>query len=60
MKGLGEASGDVIADAGNSDPVAKKVYESFLKFRKNAVAWTKVTDQAFADARLLPFRYGKA
>ena len=60
MKGLGEASGDVIADAGNSDPVAKKVYESFMKFRKNAVVWTKVTDQAFADARLLPFRYGKS
>ena len=59
MKALGEAAGDVVSDAGSADAVGKKVYESFQKFRKTAVVWTKVTDQAYGDARLLPFRYGK-
>lgn len=59
MRALGEASGDVVADAGNGDAIARKVYDSFMKFRRNAVVWTKVTDQAYGDARLLPFRYGK-
>jgi len=59
MRALGEASGDVVADAGSGDPVAKKIYESFMKYRKSSVVWTKVTDQAYGEARLLPFRYGK-
>ena len=59
MRALGEASGDIVADSGNGDDNAKKVYESFMKFRKSAVVWTKVTDQAYGEARLLPFRYGK-
>jgi TRAP-type mannitol/chloroaromatic compound transport system substrate-binding protein len=60
MKALGEVSGDVIAEAGNSDEISRKVYDSFLKFRRNAVVYTKVTEQAYGDARLLPFRYGKS
>jgi TRAP-type mannitol/chloroaromatic compound transport system substrate-binding protein len=59
MRALGEASGDVVADAGAGDAVAKKVYESFMKYRKASVVWTKVTDQAYGEARLLPFHYGK-
>lgn len=60
MKALGEAAGDVVAAAGAADDISKSVYESFLKFRRNAVVYTKVTEQAFGDARLLPFRYGKS
>ena len=59
MRALGEASGDVVADAGSGDPIAKKVYESFMKYRKASIVWTKVTDQAYGEARLLPFTYGK-
>jgi len=59
MKALGEVAGDVITETSMSDEISKKVYDSFLKFRRNAVLYTKVTDQAYGDARLLPFRYGK-
>jgi TRAP-type mannitol/chloroaromatic compound transport system substrate-binding protein len=60
MKALGQTAGDVIEEAGTSDEISRKVYDSFLKFRRNAVVYTKVTDQAFGDARLLPFKFGKA
>ena len=60
MKALGGAAGDVVAAAGAADAISQNVYESFLKFRRNAVVYTKITEQAFGDARLLPFRYGKS
>jgi TRAP-type mannitol/chloroaromatic compound transport system substrate-binding protein len=59
MRALGEASGDVVAEAGSGDAIARKVYESFMKYRKASVVWTKVTSHAYGDARLLPFTYGK-
>lgn len=58
LQAVGEASGVVTAEAGAGDPMTKKVYESFLKFRKQSIAWAKIADQAFWDARLLPFKYG--
>lgn len=54
---IGKVSGEVVAEVGTSDPFTKRVYESFLKFRKNAIAWGKVADQAYMNARLLPFKY---
>jgi len=60
MRTLGETSGDVVSELGTGDAVATKVHDSFIKFRRNAVAWTKVTDQAYGEARLLPFRYGRS
>ena len=50
---IGEASKDVLADAGKKDAMAKKVYESFIKFRQEAVGWTKLSDQNYANKRAL-------
>ncbi len=55
LQAIGEASGHVAAE----DDFSQKVYESFLGFRKNAMTWSKYADQAFLDARLLPFTYGE-
>jgi TRAP-type mannitol/chloroaromatic compound transport system substrate-binding protein len=57
LNALGEASGDVVATVGLSDPLAKRVYESFLKVRRGAISWSKIADRAFINARLLPFKY---
>ena len=38
--------------------MTQKVYDSFLAFRKKAIAYSKLSDQAYWQARLLPFKYG--
>lgn len=55
---IGSASGKVVAEAGSSDAMTGKVFASMIAFRKNAIAWSKLSEQAFLNARLLPFRYG--
>ena len=53
FKGMGEAAKDVLASAGASDPMTKKIYESFLDFRKKAVSWSKLSDQSYMNKRAL-------
>jgi len=50
LKGL---SDEVVAETAEKDPMSKKVYESFLKFRAQAVAWHRVSEQAYLNARSL-------
>ena len=57
MGAIGEASGQVVREAGQSDAMTKKVYESFINFRKKAIAWSRYSDQAYSNARALPFKY---
>jgi TRAP-type mannitol/chloroaromatic compound transport system substrate-binding protein len=54
---LGKISGEVVAEVGNADATTKRVYESFIAFRKNSVTWSKISEQGFLNARLLPFKY---
>ena len=55
---IGEISGEVVAEVGASDAMTRRVYESFLKARKEQISWSRLGDQAFWQARLLPFKYG--
>ena len=57
MNAIGEAAGQVVADAAAGDPLTGRIYNSFIDFRRNAIAWSRFSDQAFWEARLLPFRY---
>jgi TRAP-type mannitol/chloroaromatic compound transport system substrate-binding protein len=55
---LGNASGEVIQEALDSgDPMTQKIITHFLKARTNLVRWTRVSDQGFANARLLDFKF---
>ena len=58
VRQLGAAARDVVAAVGNADAATRKVYESFLAFRKKALAWSNVADQALLAARALPFKFG--
>ena len=58
LKKVGELSGTVVAEAGNEDEFTRKVYKSFLTARKKGNAWYRISDQAYQDARNLPFDYG--
>ena len=55
---IGRISGEVVSEVGNSDALTKRVYESFLRSRKESIGWSRISDQSFWSARLLPFKYG--
>jgi TRAP-type mannitol/chloroaromatic compound transport system substrate-binding protein len=54
---IGEVSGDVVARIGNTDAFTKRVYDSFIDYRKGAITWAKIGEQGFMNARSLPFKY---
>jgi len=53
FKAFGEASKDVLAKAGESSPMAKKIYKSFMDFKKRVQGWTEISDVAYANKRKL-------
>jgi TRAP-type mannitol/chloroaromatic compound transport system substrate-binding protein len=54
---IGEVAGRVVHQVGNSDPFTKKVYDSFIAYRKQAITWAKIGEQGYMNARTLPFKY---
>ncbi len=58
VRQLGIAAAEVVAAVGNTDETTKKVYESFIQFRKKAMAWSNAANQAVLAARQLSFKYG--
>jgi TRAP-type mannitol/chloroaromatic compound transport system substrate-binding protein len=48
---LKELSDQVVAEIAGKDPMSKKVYESYSKFRKDAIAWSNVSERAYLNAR---------
>jgi TRAP-type mannitol/chloroaromatic compound transport system substrate-binding protein len=58
IKAIGEISGQVVAEAGKGDAATEKVYASFIDFRRKAISWSQLAEQAYGVARSLPFKYG--
>lgn len=59
LKAYGEACGQVIAEMRDTgDAITKKVVESFLKGRREIMAWNRIAEQGFMNARLLEYKYG--
>lgn len=57
LNGLGELSGQVIGDLAAGDALSREVMESIAKFRKQSITYAKVSEQAFYNARGLPFKW---
>ncbi len=53
LKKMGELSADVAAGIGSKDAASKKIFESYLKFRGQAVEWTRIGEEGFTLARAL-------
>ncbi|MBF0284091.1 MAG: TRAP transporter substrate-binding protein [Magnetococcales bacterium] len=53
LRRLKQLSNEVLAEVAASDPLAKKVYESFKAFRDQAAAWHRVSELAYLTAREL-------
>ena len=59
LKAYGGACGQVIAELRDGgDPITKKVTESFLKARGELMAWNRIAEQGFLNARLLEYKFG--
>ncbi len=50
---LGEAARDAIASVAAADPLAKKVHDSYMAFRKRAQAWSRFSEGAYVGNRAL-------
>lgn len=53
FKAIGTVARDVVATAGNADPLTRKVYKSFMDFRKLAMGWATLSEQTYLVKRAL-------
>ncbi len=58
LRAFGKASGEVVAEVGNSDPFTRRVYDSYMKFRRASRRWSGISERAYLNARELDFPYG--
>lgn len=57
---IGNASNEVLGELmDGNDEMTKKIIASYLSFRSSIIPWTRVGEQAFVTARLLPFPHGQ-
>jgi TRAP-type mannitol/chloroaromatic compound transport system substrate-binding protein len=55
----GRAANEVLNEVYEAGtPVVRKICEDFLAFRKDVMPWTRISEQAFINARRLPFEFG--
>jgi TRAP-type mannitol/chloroaromatic compound transport system substrate-binding protein len=57
LNGLGALAGEVLGDLAAKDSLSQEVMDSILKFRSQALAYGKISEAAFYNARALPFKY---
>lgn len=55
LKKIGGIATEVVAEIADKDPMSKKVYESFARFRKESVSYTRISEEAYTQARALTF-----
>lgn len=48
---LKQLSAEVVEEIAEQDAVSKKVYDSYLKFRNQVVAWHDISERAYLNAR---------
>jgi len=48
---FGATSEEVVAEVAGDDDLGKRIYESYIKARKNVGGWTKISEQAYTIAR---------
>ncbi len=51
LKKLLELSDQVVAEIAEKDTMSRKVYESYINFRKQAIAWGNVSERPYLNAR---------
>ncbi len=60
LEAYGTASGQVMEElVADGDDLVKKIANGFFAFRQEIMPWTRIGDQGFTNARLLPYEYPK-
>lgn len=52
---LGKLATEVVTDIAGSDPLSARVFEAVIAFRKDAVAWSNLSELTFQQARALDY-----
>ncbi|MBD3609769.1 MAG: ABC transporter substrate-binding protein, partial [Gammaproteobacteria bacterium] len=53
LKEIKKTSDQVVAEVAKKDAATQKVYNSYIKFRDEAMAWHDVSERAYLNARAL-------
>jgi TRAP-type mannitol/chloroaromatic compound transport system substrate-binding protein len=53
MKALKKLAKEVLDEVAASDPMSKKVYDSFLKFQSNVSSWNAITEEPYQTFKKL-------
>lgn len=60
LEAFGNASGEVMEElVADGDEITKKIANAFFSFRTEIMPWTRISDQGYTNARLLPYNYPK-
>jgi len=55
----GKAANEVLNEIyEEGTPIVRRIVEDFLSFRRDILPWTRIGEQAFINARRLPFEFG--
>jgi TRAP-type mannitol/chloroaromatic compound transport system substrate-binding protein len=49
---------DIYAADTSPKYIVRRIIDDFLAFRKEIMPWTRIGEQAFLNARRLPFEFG--
>ena len=58
LQELGKLSGELLSESSRKDDLARRIYASFIMFRRAAVRWGDISERAFLNARALPYPFG--
>ena len=58
LAALGKTAGEVLVESSRKDTLTRRVFDSFIEFRKAAVSWAEISDRSYLNARALDFAYG--
>lgn len=51
LSSLVKVSDEVLAELASTDDITKRIYDSYMAFRRKAAAWAQVSDRAYLDLR---------
>ena len=54
---MSELSGDFVREMAATDAFSKRVVDSYVSYRNEALDWSEATTGKFVETRRLPFRY---
>ena len=53
--GLGRLATEVVSRIAGQDPLSARVFQSIVKFRKDALAWSRLSELPFQQARVMDY-----